>query len=226
MALFAFRVFFVFRGYKSFPNVCRTCEFFKTSAAEKILPSHGSGKILPPGKNCSSSFVFEPVAASGRGGDIKTILAFGRLLFGSASSVSKTWFTTPSLFGATMTGIARNAKIKSRELKFSPRGLNRPPAPSTSKTSKRFCSGRRCARTCGSFTDLFSCRAASEGATGARKCHGLISSKVSGPSRAACKARASARPPEQTGLSAAARAPRARPPQHCAFVRLKSAAAT
>ena len=45
---------------------------------------------------------------------------------------------------------------------------------------------------------------------GARKCHGLISSSVSAPSSAACSARASSRPPEQTGLSAAALTPRSR----------------
>ena len=91
-----------------------------------------------------------------------------------------------------------------------PSGLNKPPAPSTSRTSKRFCIARTCASTCASLTVLFSRRAASNGAIGARKCHGLISSSDSAPSIAARNARASARPPEQTGFSAAALTPRSR----------------
>jgi hypothetical protein len=50
-------------------------------------------KIVSCGKNCANSFAFEAVAPSGFAGDIKTILALARRFFGSASSVSKTWFT-------------------------------------------------------------------------------------------------------------------------------------
>ena len=104
-----------------------------------------------------------------------------------------------------MTGVARNARIKSCESKFSPSGLNTPPAPSTSVTSNFFWTARRCLRTSARDMDFFSRRAASSGAMGARKCHGLISSNVSAPSSAAKIFRASSRPPEQTGLSAATR---------------------
>jgi len=116
----------------------------------------------------------------------------------------------PSRFGATTTDNAPSAAIKSPESKFSPKGLNKPPAPSTSNTSKHFC----CARTCPSAPDRWTCfrsrRAASSGAIGARKCHGLISSSDSALSIAARRARASARPPEQMGLIAAAFTPRPR----------------
>ncbi len=185
-------------------------KFSKRPAGSNSSPSHGKDRIFSGDTNCSNSFALDLAAASGFGGDIKTIFAFCLKSSGNASSVSKTWFTTPILFCATMIGIARNARIKSRELKFSPSGLNRPPAPSTSKTSNLFCIARACARTCDNFMRRFSLRAASRGAMGARKCHGLISSSVSAPFMAACSARASARVPEQTGLSAAALTPRSR----------------
>jgi hypothetical protein len=150
------------------------------------------------------------VAASGLGGDTKTTRALAVTPRGSASSVSKNWLTAPSWFGPTMIGVARNDVIKSRESKSSPRGLNKPPAPSTSRTSKRPCSARTWATTCDRFTRFRSRRAASNGATGARKCHGLISSNERAPPEAVCRRRASSRPPEQTGLSAAAWTPRSR----------------
>ena len=173
-------------------------------------PSHGSRKIRSSSKCSASKPAFVFVEASSLRGDTKTIRALVIAPRGSASSVSKTWFTVPNWFGQMIIGVARNEVIKSRELKPSPSGLSKPPAPSTSKTSKRFCIARTCAITCDSFTRFRSWRAASNGVTGARKCHGLISSSVSAPPSAACRAWASARPPEQTGLSAAALRPRLR----------------
>ncbi len=116
----------------------------------------------------------------------------------------------PSRFGVTTSGNAPSAAIKSPESKFSPKGLNKPPAPSTSNTSKRFCSARTCPSAPERWTCFRSRRAANSGAIGARKCHGLISSSDSALFIAARSARASARPPEQTGFSAAAFTPRPR----------------
>ena len=66
-------------------------------------------RIFSGGKNCASSSALDFVAASGFGGDIKTTFALARRFLGSAASVSKTWFTAPSRFCATIIGVARKA---------------------------------------------------------------------------------------------------------------------
>ena len=157
---------------------------FKLRTASNFPPSHGSEKIFFVLKNSESKPAFVAVEESSLDGDIKTTRALAAALCGNASSVSNIWFTAPSLFGQTTTGVACKAIIKARELKFQPSGLSKPPAPSMSKTLKRFCSARMCATTPTSETRSFSQRAASNGAMGARKCHGLISPSVSMPSDA------------------------------------------
>jgi hypothetical protein len=111
-------------------------------------------KIRLASKNSASSFAFE---ASG-GVSLLAATSKRRARWlphrrGNAASVSKIWLTAPSLFCAAMIGVARRPAIKSRELKFSPSGLNKPPAPSTSKTSNAFAS-RECARALGKLDAL------------------------------------------------------------------------
>ena len=75
-------------------------------------------KIRFASKNSASNFAFDAMTESGSGGDIKTTCALRRKFSGNASSVSKTWFTAPSRFGATMIGVARKRQNQIARIKI------------------------------------------------------------------------------------------------------------